>query len=506
MKLDKVKEKYPEIYSALVAGTGSWNSKDEDINMKFDFKMTSVNQALAKLIAEETILSKSTALGYCKKTPLGNFWMVFSGANTIGDLVRIWDDGLTPSGQYAFITTNIEDFLKGIRSVQEVLHAEWRAEQADEAVVKDMPEDSKELKKSLAAALKDLEDALNDVETSKKNIKVLEDSNTALKSQLMASTTAASVAVKVEHDGTVPYGEVVMKKAVDVFGMIASHINFDIPCFEWDGVHPDVPQKDEHYIFRPTELQRVLYAIATNQRGYLHGHTGSGKTTLIEQCAAHMGWPFTRVNFDSEITRMDLIGRDKLKDGESWFEDGILPKALGQPGLICFDEIDFTRPDVSYVMQSVNEGNGIRVTEDGGRWIEPHPMCRIFATGNTVGQGDEHGMYQGARHQSMAFLDRFTVWCEIKYLSEEERKDLIKRHYPGLDATQAKRISQYVTEHMESFVTGKVLQPMTPRGMLSIAEATMFLDLKEALDMTVFERASVDDRAVLRGLIDRVVS
>ena len=80
----------------------------------------------------------------------------------------------------------------------------------------------------------------------------------------------------------------------------------------------------------------------TNQRCYLHGHTGSGKTTLVEQVAARLNWPFMRINFDSEITRMDLIGRDVLtNDGgvtSSKFVDGILPQMMSARTLAA-DEI-----------------------------------------------------------------------------------------------------------------------------------------------------------------------
>ena len=315
----------------------------------------------------------------------------------------------------------------------------------------------------------------------------------------------------VESDGTIPDGSMKMVKASTIFGEDKILQDFDVPFWEWDGVHPDVPKQDENYIFRPSELTRVLYSIVSNKRAYLQGHTGSGKTTLIEQVAAYLNWPFTRINFDSEITRMDLIGRDTLKTTEegqtiSEFVDGILPRAMNSPYICCFDEIDFARPDVAYVMQAALEGNGLRITEDGDRVVRPNPMFRMFATGNTVGQGDEFGMYQGARAQSMAFLDRFTVWVKVPYLKDEERKELITRHYPTLSTKDTDAIANYVTEHIEAFEQGQISQPISPRGMLAVAEATTILNnLKEALLMTVLDRANNEDRSTLKGIIDRVV-
>lgn len=318
---------------------------------------------------------------------------------------------------------------------------------------------------------------------------------------------------KVEGDGTTPSGRVVMKPIKDVFD-VETKATFDVPVWEWDGVHPDVPAKDPYYIFREELLIDALYAIVSNQRMYLQGHTGSGKTTLIEQIAAHLNWPFARINFDSEITRMDLIGRDTLKDGKSVFVDGVLPRLMTSGYITCFDEIDFCRPDVAYVMQSVLEGNSFRITEDGGRLVEPDPMFRMFATGNTVGQGDEHGMYQGARPQSLAFLDRFTIWGQVDYLDESARAALITRHVPSLTGDETTIINKYVTEHLTAFEQAKILQPISPRGMLAVAKAIAHLNtiypgskgnMKQAFNMVILNRCTQADRAVIKGLIDRVV-
>jgi len=270
-------------------------------------------------------------------------------------------------------------------------------------------------------------------------------------------------------------------------------------------------------VFRPFELLRVLYAVMTNQRCYLHGHTGTGKTTLIEQVAARLNWPFMRVNFDSEITRMDLIGRDVLANEggvtTSKFVDGILPQMMSGPYIGCLDEIDFVRPDIAYVLQRAAEGNGLMLTEDGGRMVKPHKLFRMFATGNTVGQGDEYGMYQGARPQSMAFLDRFTVWVKVDYLKPADRKKLIKSRLPKLSTLHAEKLNNYITEHLTAFTQSKVMQPISPRGFLSLGQAmTAYMSfipdekkaVEEAIATTILDRASVNDRAVLKAISQRV--
>lgn len=310
--------------------------------------------------------------------------------------------------------------------------------------------------------------------------------------------------------GEIPSGKMVMKSVRSIFGVDA---DYEVPMWEWDSEHPDVPQIDEDYIFREELLTRALYAILTNQRMYLQGDTGSGKTTLIEQIAARLNWPFGRINFDSEITRMDLIGRDTLKDGKTEFIDGFLPKYMSGPYILCFDEIDFVRPDVAYVMQATLEGNGLVITEDGGRRVQPHPMMRMFGTGNTVGQGDEKGMYQGARPQSLAFLDRFTIWAKVPYLDKEQRHNLLSKRVPSLTEKEVTTIIKYSEEHLAAFESAKVLQPISPRGIIAIGRALAFLNsvnpkgknLEKALHSTVLDRATIGDFATLKGIVDRVI-
>ncbi len=332
---------------------------------------------------------------------------------------------------------------------------------------------------------------------------------------MMASASAPAVA-----SGAYPSGKVRLKVAADVFGFTGAKrrgLEFKIPVWEWDAPHPLVPTRDDSYIFRKDQLTMVLYSIVTNQPQWLHGHTGCGKTTLLEQVAAFTCFPFMRVNFDSEISRADLLGRDTLvNDGgatASTFIEGILPQMLQTPCIACFDECDFIRPDVSYVMQRSLEGNGLLLTEDGGRLIKPHPMFRAFATANTVGQGDEFGMYQGARVQSQAFLNRFKTFVHVPYMTSTERRKLIESQHK-LKADTLDKVGKYITEHLEAFTNAKVLQPISPRNFMAFAQAIVaFTDMvgdeakaiDMAFDMTILNACTTQDKAVLKGIGNRVL-
>ena len=280
--------------------------------------------------------------------------------------------------------------------------------------------------------------------------------------------------------------------------------NHDLPVnvLSWSFDHPGVPAKIEGYHFRPELVDSLAYALTVNERIYLSGHTGTGKSSLVDQVAAYLNWPVVRVNFDSEISRMDLIGREVLtqEDGTtvSKFVDGILPTAMQQPCILLLDEIDFVRPDVAYVLQRLLETDGeLVITEDGGRRVKPHPLFRIVATGNTKGQGDETGHYTGARTQSAAFLDRFCVWADVPYLDAAQITEM----------TGKSEIASYYAEHVAAFIDGQVNLPLSPRGVTAWNRmARVVGDVKTAFNATLLNRATEADRAVMSGIADRVLA
>ena len=274
-----------------------------------------------------------------------------------------------------------------------------------------------------------------------------------------------------------------------------------IPCIDWgDTVHPDVPEIDEKFLFHPDTLAPALYGMAYNKPTMVYGHTGTGKSSFVNQIGARTKFPTYRLNLDSEITRLDLIGRDTLieQDGitVSKFVDGILPKVMGKACIIQCDEVDFARPDVLYALQPVLEENGtLRVTEDGGRMVQRHEWCNIFATANTRGQGDEYGMYQGARVQSQAFLDRFQMWIEMPYLTFEQEAQLIKEKVPGVSPDTVYALVRIANNIREAFMDGRILTTVSPRGLCTAAHFMQVTgetgkQCKAALKYAVVNKAS----------------
>ncbi|PWC64027.1 hypothetical protein TSH7_10060 [Azospirillum sp. TSH7] len=311
-------------------------------------------------------------------------------------------------------------------------------------------------------------------------------------------------------------------------GQKAGILNFKVPAMEWDAPHPLVAEVDPDYQFDPVTLAAYAWAYQQNKNPLLVGQPGTGKTSFLEQFCARLGMPTMRINCDSEITRLDLIGRDVLANDPatghtiSRFVDGILPQAMQAPCVLIVDEVDYIRPDVAYVFQRVLEGNGLLVNEDGGRVIVPHPLFRIAATANTKLQGNSTGAFQGARPQSAAFRDRFPICIEFDYLSEDQEVALLVAKVPGLKEPDARRLVKFADEVRTARKAGDIMETLSPRGLVTLASmmvsffaigtgtsGTAAAERKKlmdfALNMTVFNKAETADALVIRGLADRCI-
>ncbi|MEM1163211.1 MAG: AAA family ATPase, partial [Pseudomonadota bacterium] len=204
----------------------------------------------------------------------------------------------------------------------------------------------------------------------------------------------------------------------DVFG-----IDSDMKVKGFAENNERVPDIDPTYKFDPDTTLAILAGFSHNRRVMIQGYHGTGKSTHIEQVAARLHWPCVRVNLDSHISRIDLIGKDaiKLKDGKqvTEFQEGILPWALSNPTAIVFDEYDAGRADVMFVIQRVLETDGKLTLLDQNKIITPHPHFRIFATANTVGLGDTTGLYHGTQQINQGQMDRWSLVATLNYLSHD---------------------------------------------------------------------------------------
>ena len=239
-----------------------------------------------------------------------------------------------------------------------------------------------------------------------------------------------------------------------------------------------VPEVDDAYRFDPQTTLAILAGFAHNRRVMVQGYHGTGKSTHVEQVAARLNWPMVRVNLDSHVSRIDLVGKDAivLKDGKqiTEFREGMLPWALQRPVAICFDEYDAGRPDVMFVIQRVLESSGKLTLLDQNRVITANPNFRLFATTNTIGLGDTTGLYHGTQQINQAQMDRWSVVTVLNYLEHDVEADIVVAKAPSYNTTEGKRTIMAMVRVADmtrnAFMNGDISTVMSPRTVITWAQ------------------------------------
>ncbi len=230
-----------------------------------------------------------------------------------------------------------------------------------------------------------------------------------------------------------------MKLSVrQVFGIDS---DLEVPAFSKPDEH--VPDLDPDYLFNREVTLAILAGFKHNRRVMIQGYHGTGKSTHIEQVAARLNWPCIRVNLDSHVSRIDLVGKDAivLKDGKqvTEFREGILPYALQSNTALVFDEYDAGRPDVMFVIQRVLEVSGKLTLLDQSKVIRPHPAFRLFSTTNTIGLGDTSGLYHGTQQINQGQMDRWSIVATLNYLPHDDEAKIVLSKVKSFAKTEAKR-------------------------------------------------------------------
>ena len=273
-----------------------------------------------------------------------------------------------------------------------------------------------------------------------------------------------------------------------------------------------VPDIDETYKFDPDTTLAILAGFSHNRRVMIQGYHGTGKSTHIEQVAARLKWPAVRVNLDSHISRIDLIGKDaiKLRDGVqiTEFHEGILPWALRNPVAIVFDEYDAGRADVMFVIQRVLEHDGKLTLMDQNEIIQPNPNFRLFATANTVGLGDTTGLYHGTQQINQAQMDRWSLVATLNYLSVEAETSIVLAKVPNYDTDAGRKtVKQMVTVAdltRTAFMNGDLSTVMSPRTVINWAQnAEIFRSMGYAFRLSFLNKCDELERQTVAEFYQR---
>ena len=273
-----------------------------------------------------------------------------------------------------------------------------------------------------------------------------------------------------------------------------------------------VPEIDPTYKFDPDTTLAIIAGFSHNRRVMIQGYHGTGKSTHIEQVAAHLKWPAVRVNLDSHISRIDLIGKDaiKLRDGKqvTEFHEGILPWALRNPVAIIFDEYDAGRADVMFVIQRVLEHDGKLTLMDQNEIITPHTQFRLFATANTVGLGDTTGLYHGTQQINQAQMDRWSLVATLNYLSIDAESAIVLAKNPHYNNEAGRKtIKQMVTVAdltRTAFMNGDLSTVMSPRTVISWAQnAEIFRNIGYAFRLSFINKCDELERQTVAEFYQR---
>ncbi len=300
-------------------------------------------------------------------------------------------------------------------------------------------------------------------------------------------------------------------------------IDSDMEAPAYSAAEQHVPDLDPDYLFDKDTTLAILAGFARNRRVMVTGYHGTGKSTHIEQVAARLNWPCVRVNLDSHVSRVDLVGKDAivLKDGKqvTEFRDGILPWALQNNVALCFDEYDAGRPDVMFVIQRVLEVAGRLTLLDQSRVIRPHPAFRLFATTNTIGLGDTSGLYHGTQQINQGQMDRWSIVATLNYLPHDREVDIVRAKVPKFVAAHDKdgktkdgkggrelisKMVRVADLTRNSFIAGDISTVMSPRTVITWAEnAEIFGDIGFAFRLTFLNKCDELERTLVAEFYQR---
>ncbi|MFL5133598.1 MAG: cobaltochelatase subunit CobS [Microvirga sp.] len=299
-----------------------------------------------------------------------------------------------------------------------------------------------------------------------------------------------------------------MKVSVrQVFGIDS---DLEVPAFSQAEQH--VPDFDPDYLFDRDTTLAILAGFARNRRVMITGYHGTGKSTHVEQVAARLNWPCVRINLDSHVSRIDLVGKDAivLQEGKqvTEFKDGMLPWALQNNIALCFDEYDAGRPDVMFVIQRVLEAQGKLTLLDQNRVIRPNPWFRLFSTTNTIGLGDTTGLYHGTQQINQGQMDRWSIVTTLNYLAHDVEAEIVLAKAPGYDSEEGKRTLAAMVRVADmtrnAFMNGDISTVMSPRTVITWAEnAEIFGDLGFAFRVTFLNKCDELERPIVAEFYQR---
>jgi cobaltochelatase CobS subunit len=300
-------------------------------------------------------------------------------------------------------------------------------------------------------------------------------------------------------------------KFSDVFGYVPSVGDFAVTVLPTNS-NPEVarlvPAIDPDYVVQKEEAAYLVAGLEDGDKSLLTGPTGSGKSSLVKYVCAKLNRPFIRINMSGDVESAALFGTLVVEGGATVWRDGAITEAVKYGAVCLVDEWELMPAEIAMGMQNLLEDGGyLYLKEKPGtsadRTCIPHPDFRLVFAGNTVGQGDTTGAFNGVGVQNTATIDRFTNTIRLDYLSATHEVNIITSR-TSVPKALAKDMVKMAGLVRSAYDSGKLGLTMSPRTLINWGRKMGRYSQGHAFRVAYMQKLHDDDKKAVAEIYRKV--